>query len=88
MFSTIRRLVVLGSFAVLAMLAVSCSPRGKGPTTVKPLAVEDADDIAQQFGMLIATDRGGFLVDVLTTIEGVPLYGPPVGPSLAARMVS
>lgn len=88
MSPTFRRMFALCAVALIALSAQGCGKKGK-PTDPNPgLAREDADDMVQQVAMMIATDRGGWLVDLQSTRASMPLGGPVVpGPSLSQRVL-
>jgi hypothetical protein len=81
--SLLRRTLVLG-LAVLAMAATGCSKDKTTKPTVPTLTQEQADDLVQQVAMMTATDHGGWLIDIQTTLASVPMEAPP-GP-LARRL--
>ena len=87
MSPTFRRMFALCAVALIAMSAPGCGK--KKPTDPVPsLAQEDADDMVQQVAMMIASDRGGWLFDMLSTRESMPLGGPATGaPSLSDRVL-
>lgn len=87
MSPTFRRMFALCAVALIAFSAPGCGK--KKPTDPVPsLAQEDADDMVQQVAMMIAADRGGWLVDLQSTRASMPLGGPVVpGPSLSRRLL-
>ena len=81
--SLLRRTIVLG-LAVLVMGAMGCSSKDKKTNPLPTLSQEDADDLVQQAAMMLATDQGGWLIDVQSTLESTPIEAPP--PPLARRL--
>jgi hypothetical protein len=89
MSGTFRRLFVLCAAALIALSAPGCGKKGKIVDPVPVLTQEDADDMVQQVAMMIAADQGGWLVDLQSTRESMPLNVPAVpGPmSLSQRVL-
>jgi len=84
MASLLRRTIVLG-LAVLVMATMGCSKKDKKTNPVVPsLTQENADDLVQQAAMMIATDQGGWLIDVQSALESTPMEAPPA--PLARRL--
>lgn len=70
--------------AVLAigLLVLLCGCLGCGKTTKPrvdppPLTQADADDLVQMVAMMTGSDRGGWLVDIQSTLASMPLPAPP-----------
>lgn len=87
---TFRRLTALCMAAMIAVFAAGCGGKD-GPTQpiIPELTQSEADDLVQQFAMMMASDHGGWMTDLLSTRDALPAGGPPVGPakSLSRRLL-
>jgi len=84
-----RQLILLCAAALMAVSAVGCGKKDKKTNPIPDLAQEEADDMIQQVAMMIASDYGGWLVDLHTTRSFMPAGGPPANEiaSLSQRVL-
>lgn len=88
MSPTFRRMLILCAAALIAVSALGCGKKKNPVDPIPDLAQEDADDMMQQVAMMIASDHGGWMVDMLSTRASMPLGGPALpGPSLSQRVL-
>src|SRR2546425_1425001 len=69
----------------LIAFGVGCGKKSTKPPINPPISLEDADDLVQQVAMMTASDNGGWLVDIQSTIVSIPTPSP-IAPSSAARL--
>ena len=88
MSPTFRRMLVLCAAALIAVSALGCGKKKNPVDPLPDLAQEDADDMVQQVAMMIATNHGGWLMDMQSTRASMPQGGPVVpNPSLSERVL-
>ena len=81
--SLLRRSFALW-LAILSLAAAGCGGKDDPTKPVTPtLSQDQADDLVQQVAMMIATDHGGWLVDIQSTLEQTPVDAPT---TLARRL--
>ena len=74
---TLRRLFALAAALGIAVLGPGCSKKSTKPPPIEVLTQEESDDLVQQVAMMVSTDRGGWLVDLQSTLQSIPLLAPP-----------
>ena len=73
---TLRRLFVLAAALGIAVLGPGCSKKSTKPPPIEVLTQEESDDLVQQVAMMVSTDRGGWLVDLQSTLQSIPQFAP------------
>lgn len=76
MTPTFRRLC-LGAVVLLAVLGTGCGKKNPNKPTPVVITQSQADDLVQQVGMSASLDHGGWLVDIVSTLESMPLGATP-----------
>jgi hypothetical protein len=72
----LRRLAVLFLTAALALIAAGGCSNKRDPEPEQPLTQTEADDLVQAVGAMVATDLGGWLVEVQSTAQSIPVGSP------------
>ncbi len=85
MTPTFRRLC-LGAALLIAVLSTGCGKKSTKPNPIPPITQAQSDDLVQQAGMAASIDHGGWLVDILSTLESIPL-GRSTLPAMNRRVL-
>jgi hypothetical protein len=72
-----RRLTIASAAVLLALAAFGCGGTNKKVPVFPPITQDAADDIMQEFAMVLSLDHGGWLVEIDSTLSAVPAQGVP-----------